>query len=151
MGQTLDSTTQINPFQAIIVNSNFSAAYSIWIMLTNSSLEVRYKSGLENGKDTILFSKKLLPSDTLRAISEININSLKQRYQNNCIEDGSQITIVLKKNGNTKAVHLSNYYQEDVGKIIYLTNALLPEKFKVWYNKEKLIEDLKNCKQKLKK
>ena len=84
-------------------------------------------------------------------ISEININSLKQRYQNNCIEDGSQITIVLKKNGNTKAVHLSNYYQEDVGKIIYLTNALLPEKFKVWYNKEKLIEDLKNCKQKLKK
>jgi len=135
----------IRNFKVIIVSSDYAMAYSIQILLTDKQIKVFFKSGLEGGKDTILFSKILHPSDTLQQISIININSLKKYYSNPCIEDGSQITVLIQKDNQTKSVHLSNYYQEDVGKIIYLVNSLVPENYKVWYNKERLIADYKKC------
>lgn len=146
-GQTDGNNKKYNikKFGAIIVNSDYSMAYSIIMALSDKQLKIIYKSGLEGGKDTLLFSKNLLPSDTLQQISEINLSKLKKYYSNNCIEDGLQITVILKKDNQIKSVHLSNYYQEDIGKIIYLVNSLVPDKYKVWYNKEKLIADYKRC------
>ena len=90
--------------------------------------------------------KSLQPSDTLQQISEINISQLKDYYANPCIEDGSQVTVVIKKGNEKKSVHVSNYYQEDIGKIIYLVNSLVPSKYKIWYDKDRLIADYKRCK-----
>jgi len=138
-------TYEINPFEAIIVNSDYSMAYSIQTILTHKHLSIVFKSGLEGEKDTLLFSKPIQPSDTIQQIGEINLSNLKEYYSNNCIEDGSQITVTLKKGSSAKSVHLSNYYQEDIGKIIYLVNSLVPDKYKVWYDKEELIADYKRC------
>lgn len=91
-------------------------AYSVQTSLTEKQITIIYKSGLEGGKDTILFSKSFQPSDTLQQISDLNINCLKKYYSNPCIKDGSQITIAFQKDNQRKSVHLSNYYQEDVGK-----------------------------------
>ncbi|GEM_PF-1822620 len=147
-GQTSNQEKKINikKFQAIITNSNYAMAYSIQILLNEKQIKIIGRSGLEGGKDTVLFSQALRPSDTLQQISNININKLRSYYSNPCIEDGSQISVVLKKDSQTKSVHLSNYYQEEIGKIIYLTNSLVPEKYKVWYNKDQLIADYNRCK-----
>ncbi|ANE51242.1 hypothetical protein [Flavisolibacter tropicus] len=135
----------IRPFTAIIVNSFYAEAYSVATVLTDKQLKIIFKSDLEGVKDTIVFLKKLQFSDTLRQISEINLTKLKDYYSNPCIDDGSQVTVVIKKDNSTKTVHVSNFYQEEVGRIIYLVNSIIPEKYKVWYNRERLIADYKRC------
>ncbi len=135
----------IKPFEVTILNSDYSMAYSVLTVLTEKQLKIIFKSDLVGEKDTLLFFQSLKPSDTLQQISEIHLSELKEYYSNQCIDDGSQVTVTLKKNGKTKSVHLSNYYHDDIGEIIYLANSLVPDKYKVWYDKEKLIADYKRC------
>ena len=135
----------IMPFEAIIANADYSMAYSIKTILTNKEVKIIFDGKVEGDKDSVIFSKSLPPSDTLRQISAISLIHLKSYYSNDCILDGSQVTVTLKRGKETKTVHLSNYYQEDVGKILYLVNSLIPDKYKVWYDKEKLIADYKLC------
>ena len=148
-GQNIINTKSsiIEPFQATILNSDYSMAYSILTILTNNELKIVFKSDLIGEKDSVLFAKSLQSSDTLRQISKINLDSLQEYYSNDCISDGSQLTVTFKKNGIEKAIHLSNFYQDDIGKIIYLINSLVADKYKVWYDKEKLIADYKMCKE----
>jgi hypothetical protein len=141
-----DKNFDIKPFNASILNSFYAEAYSVQIVLTEKSLKIIFKSDLVGEKDTTVYSKTLQPSDTLEQIGEINLNQLKNYYDNPCIEDGSQVTVVIKKDNKTKAVHVSNYYQEDIGKIIYLVNSLVPSKYRIWYDKERLIADYNRCK-----
>jgi hypothetical protein len=144
-GQTNDN---IRPFEVSISNADYSMAYSLLTILTHKEIRVIFQGGLQGEKDSLVFSKLLQPSDTVRQISAINLRKLKAYYSNQCINDGSQVTITLKKGGETKTVHVSNYYQEDIGKIIYLMNTLVPEKYKVWYDKEQLIAKYKKCNEK---
>jgi hypothetical protein len=144
--QTNEQKSYIKPFTASIINSNYAAAYSVVTVLNEKELKIIFRSGLVGARDTTVFAKALQLTDTLRQISEINLGQLKDYYANPCIDDGSQVTIVIKKDNKKKAVHLGNYYQEDIGKIIYLVNSLVPEKYKVWYDKETLIADYKRCK-----
>ncbi|TXF75807.1 hypothetical protein [Chryseobacterium sp.] len=147
-GQDVNKTESvtIKPFEVTILDSDYSRAYSVLTILTNKELKIVFKSDLVGGKDSVLFSRPLQPSDILQQISIINLDSLKEYYSNDCIADGSQVTVTFKKNGTGKTVHLSNFYQEDVGKIIGLINSLVPDKYKVWYDKKELITDYKRCK-----
>ena len=135
----------IIPFEASILNSDYAMAYSVLTVLTEKQLKIIFKSDLVGEKDSVLFIRALQPSDTLKQISEIRLNGLKEYYTNQCIDDGSQIRVTFKKGGNKKTVHLSNYYHDDIGKMIYLVNSLIPEKYKVWYDKQKLIDDYIKC------
>jgi uncharacterized protein (DUF608 family) len=135
----------IKPFEANILNSDYSMAYGVSIVLTNKDLKIIFKSDLVGEKDSVLFYKAISPSDTLRQISEIDLNNLKDFYSNSCIQDGSQITVVLKKGVSEKRIHLSNYYQEDIGKLIYLVNSIIPDRYRVWYDKRKLEAEYKKC------
>ena len=141
----IESVT-LEPFEATILNSDYSMAYSVLTILTNNKLTIVFKSDLVGEKDSVIFSKSLQPSDTLQQISNINFNSLKEYYSNECVSDGSQVTVTLTKNEIKKIIHLSNFYQEDVGKIIYLINSFVADNYKIWYDKEKLIADYKRCK-----
>jgi len=125
----------------------FARAFAILINLSNDELKIIFRSDLIGEKDSILFYKTLHPTDTLQKISDINLHSLKEYYSNDCVEDGSQVTVSFKINGKAKSVHLSNFYQEDVGEIIYLINSLVPNKYKIWYDKEKLTADEKKCRE----
>jgi len=141
-----DTKIVVKPFTVSILNSFYAEAYSVQTILTNEDLKIVFKGDLVGEKDTSVFVKSLQPSDTLQQISEINISQLKDYYANPCIEDGSQVTVVIKKGNEKKSVHVSNYYQEDIGKIIYLVNSLVPSKYKIWYDKDRLIADYKRCK-----
>jgi hypothetical protein len=136
----------ISPFELEVIDANFSEAYSHTIIITSKELRVVFKSGEVGEHDSLLFLKSLSPSDTLQQISNINLNGLKKIYENICVADGSQIVIISKKNEKTKSVQLSNYYREDIAKIIYLVNDLLPEQYKVFYDKKELLADSNICK-----
>lgn len=137
-GQSANSTNVDSTFEITLINSDYSLAYSTFIVLTNRKLSIIYKGELVGEKDSLLFSTSVQQSDTLKQISNIDITQLKNYYSNDCVSDGTQITVDIKKNGFIKTVHVSNYYQEDVGKIIYLVNSLIPNKYQIWYDKKKL-------------
>ena len=67
----------IKKFEVTIVNSNYSMAYSVLIILTNKQVKIIYRGGLEAEKDTLLFSKPISLSDTLKQVSEIDLRNLK--------------------------------------------------------------------------
>jgi hypothetical protein len=136
----------IKAFEVKIVTSNDALAYFVLTVITGKKLTITISSGRVEEKDSILFTKNLEPSVALRQLSEINLNGLKKNYSNECLEDGLQMTVAMKRDGKKKSVHVSNYYQEDIGKIISLVNSIVPGKYRTWYDKEKLTADYKKCK-----
>ena len=137
-GQSENSNHVDNDFEVTLINSDYSLAYSTFIVLTQKKLDIIFKGGLVGEKDSLLFSTSVQPSDTLQQLINLDISQLKTYYSNDCISDGTQITVDVKKGGITKTVHLSNYYQEDIGKMIYLINSLVPDKYQVWFDKKRL-------------
>ena len=142
-GQT---PTSIKEFEITVSSFNFPMKPFGKVVLKKNELTVLKETRLEKDKDTILFTIDLKPTDTLKIISEINLDSLKNYYSNNCIDDGSQISVVLKKDNIIKSVMLDNYYQDEIGTIIYFMNSIVPKKYQIWYDKKQLITDYKNCK-----
>jgi hypothetical protein len=139
------------PFELTIIDTNGSEAYSIQYVLTDKNLKIFFKGSLEGEKDTTLFLGALEPNETLKTLSDLNIDTLKNEYINPCIKDGSQISVIFKKNNLTKTIHLSNFYQSDIGFAIQLINKLTPEKHKIWYDKEKLLKGQLDCEEAMKK
>lgn len=133
-------------FKIIVCKEDFSMAYGLQYILTDKSLEIIFKAGLKDEKDTSLFNMNLKPQVALSELARVNIDSLKSQYSNPCVMDGSQILFYLAKNGKSKTVYLSNYYQADVGLAIQLINQLVPEKYKIWYDKVELLGMQANCK-----
>lgn len=137
---------QTKPFEIRVTDSDYSMAYGLEYVLTDKDLKIIFKGELESEKDSLIFSSGLEPNESLKALSELSIDSLQKYYSNPCIDDGSQITVELKKENKSKTVHLSNYYHNKIGLVIEQINKLVPEKYKIWYDKESLLKDQKNCK-----
>ncbi len=145
----------VKPFSFSICDYDYSMAYAIRYILTENELMIVLLDEVEQDsleatqkseKTNILFDSLLLPSETLRKLSEININKLEKRYNNPCIMDGTQIMVNLTKDGKTKDVQLSNYYQPDIGLAIELVNSLTPKKYKIYYDKDALLKKMAECK-----
>ena len=136
----------LKPFELTVHDEDYSMAYALQYVLTDKDLKIIFKGELEGEKDSTLFKTTLQPSEILSKLSIINIDSLHEHYSNPCIKDGSQVTVKLNKDNKTKTVHLSNYYQADIGLAIELINSLTPKKYKIWYDKIILIKDQENCK-----
>lgn len=134
------------PFEIVVYDSDYSMAITYQYVLTNNAVKIVHKAELVGEKDSVLFQAKFNPDTVLKVVSCINIDSLKERYTNICVNDGSQITVVISKGGSTKSVHLSNYYRADIAAIIQLINTVVPEEYYIWYDKDDLIERMKNCK-----
>jgi hypothetical protein len=100
----------------------------------------------EGEKTDTVFKTALNPNAVLQKLSNINLDSLQEGYFNHCIIDGSQITVRLKKAEKSKEIHLSNYYQSDIGLITELINSLTPKDHKIWYDKKVLLEEMRRCK-----
>ena len=143
---SLEEAPNIKPFKLVVYNSDYSMGYALKYVLTNKSLEIIFKGELKEEKDSTLFKTTLKANKELKRISNMNIDSLQEYYSNPCIRDGSQITVELKKGFKNKMIHLSNYYQPDIGLAIELINSLVSKKYKIWYDKETLIRDQEKCK-----
>ncbi|MFL5764596.1 MAG: hypothetical protein ACJ77K_11695 [Bacteroidia bacterium] len=136
----------VKPFVFVVKNSDYSMAYSLQYILSDKELRIIFSGELEGEHDSTLFQKDMEPSEELSKLSNVNIDSLKELYQNPCVMDGSQIIVQLIKDGKEKTVQLSNYYQPDIGRAIELINSLTPKKYKIWYDKDELLKEQENCK-----
>jgi hypothetical protein len=135
----------IEPFELSIADYNYSLAYSVLYNLTNEKLTITFRGELENEKDSILYSTSDLPKKRLKKISEINIDSLKTKYRNDCIDDGDVKSFTIKIDSLSKTVHLSNYYHPELSPVIEMINGMVPEKHEMNYDKADLIQEMKNC------
>jgi hypothetical protein len=135
----------IEPFELSVADYNYSLAYSVLYNLTNDKLTITFRGELENEKDSVLYSTSDLPKRQLKKISEINIDSLKTDYRNDCIDDGDVKSFTIKKDSISKTVHLSNYYHPELSPVIELINGIVPEKYEMNYDKADLIQEMKNC------
>ena len=136
----------LKPFQLTLKNTDYSMASILQYVLTDKDFKIIFKGVLEGEKDSILFRTEIKSSKSLVKLSNINLDSLQSDYSNPCIQDGSQITITISKDNKSKTVHLSNYFQPDIGYAIEHINSLTPKKYQIWYDKVKLIRDQEMCK-----
>ncbi len=136
----------IEPFEFTVYDADYSMAFTLQYVLTDKDLRIVFKGELEGEKDSTLFKTDLHQNDPLNKLSNINIDSLRESYSNPCIDDGSQVTVKLKKGVKSKTVHLSNYYHADIGTAIELINSLTPKKYKIWYDKATLLKNQEDCK-----
>jgi hypothetical protein len=135
----------IEPFELSITDSDYSLAYSVLYRLSNEKLTIIFQGELENKKDSVLYSTTELPKDKIRELSDIIIDSLNVLYSNNCIDDGDIKSFKFEKNGISKTVTLQNYYHSDLSPTIEIINGIVPEKYKMNFNKERLIKEMEEC------
>ena len=135
----------IEPFELSVADYNYSLAYSVLYTLTDKNLTITFRGELENEKDSVLYTSTDLPKNEIRKLADINIDSLNVLYSNACIEDGDIKTISFNKNGVNKTIHLENYYHTELSPAIEIINGLVPEKYKMDFDKEGLISEMENC------
>ncbi|MFB6306608.1 MAG: hypothetical protein ABEH43_06415 [Flavobacteriales bacterium] len=133
------------PYKLKIFDQNYAGAYTIQYIITSKNIKIIFKSGLKGDKDSTLYFNDINPNKKFKNLSYLNIDSLNSEYRNPCILDGSQITVFIKKGNKSKSIHLSNYYQKDIGTTINMINDLIPEKYSIQYDKKELIQRQKNC------
>jgi hypothetical protein len=136
---------QIEPFELSIADYNYSLAYSVLYQLSNDKLTITFQGELENEKDSILYSITELPKNKIRQLSNINIDSLNVLYSNSCIDDGDIKSFRFTKYGKSKSVSLQNYYHAELSPAIEIINGIVPEKFKMYYDKAELIKEMEDC------
>lgn len=140
------SGSDIEPFKLTVFKSNYSLGYAIKYVLTEQNLQITYKGESKNEIDSTLFSVELVPSSALQKVSTINANSLQEYFENPCIRDGSQLTVIFDKDHKSKTIQLSNFYQADIGQAIEFINSLASKKYKIWYDKARLLKAQEDCK-----
>lgn len=99
--------------------------------------------------DSVYFKKALSRNEKALLASvenRIGSDSLNNIYFNRCIIDGLQISFSFESSTFSKDVTVSNYYQVTIAHVVEFINKIAPKKYKLWYEKERLIKDLKACK-----
>jgi len=134
------------PTKIVVYNSDYSLAITLQYVLTQQDIQIIHKAELKGEKDSVFFNAKLDQLIISKQLSQINIDSLKERYDNPCVQDGLQITVVIYSGKRSKMVHISNYYQPDIDNIIKLINSVVPPEYPIWYDKEKLVQRMEDCK-----
>lgn len=134
------------PDRIVVYNKDYSLAITLQYVLTTNNIKIIHKRELVGEKDSILFQVKLDTNIISTKFSQISIDSLKERYDNWCVQDGSQITVVLSKGKKSKSVHLGNYYQPSIDTIIKLVNHTVPQEYKIWYDRDILLKRMERCK-----
>ncbi len=135
----------IESFELSIADYNYSLAYSVLYQLSNEKLTITFRGELENEKDSVLYSTTELPKNKIRQLAEINIDSLSVLYSNICIRDGDIKSFRFKKNGKSKSVSLQNYYHTELSPAIEIINRIVPEKYKMHFDKDRLIKKMEDC------
>ncbi len=135
-------------FEVSIYDSDYSLAYSKIYHISDNELKVYFSGSLKEDKENTLFVRKMTPTQIgriHRLIDGLALGDISDSYSNDCVEDGSQISIRLRIEDSNKSIHLSNYYLEDVAGIIQFVNTLTPSEHKILYEKDELIASQEEC------
>jgi hypothetical protein len=72
-------------------------------------------------------------------------DTLKSQYTNLCIIDGTILHFHFEWNDKEKFTTLSNYYLDKMKPFVDFINKNVPEKYKIYYDKEGLEKLMKDC------
>jgi len=140
------------PFELTVEDADYSMSQTFIYKISENKIEIFSRSDInlvgmrKGGNMDTVYKADLEGNATLKKLSNINLDNLQDGYSNHCIMDGSQLTVKLNKDGKSKTVHLSNYYQTDIGLVIELINTLTPKKYKIWCDKSTLLKGQEDCK-----
>lgn len=133
------------PFELTINEFNESQNYFIRYILTKDKLSLTKGSEMRRKNDTIIYANTNFQKDRIEPFLKIEIDSLTGYYANVCISGGDIKSFTIKNNDKSKTIRLDNYYHKDLSPAIELINEIVPEKYKLNYNKNKLINDIIEC------
>jgi hypothetical protein len=100
-------------------------------------------------KDSVYFRKALTKAEKelfSKIEKRIELNNLKESYNNFCIIDGMILSFSFESSKFSKDVTVSNYYNETIAFVIELVNKMTPKKYKLWYDKKVLLKQQNDCK-----
>ena len=140
----------LKPFDITITNISLGQRDETYI-LTEKQIRVVLANEIQPDNDSVLFSCNISPNKTLQNLSDLNLDSINEYYENGCIEDGIILKVRIIKDNKTKDISISNFHLNEIGQAIELINKFIPEQYKLWYNKDKLIKDKILCDEQNKK
>lgn len=123
-------------YRVEVWDMNYSMANTSFYCVTNDSLLIKSISSIEGEGEKILMAKKLTNSegDRLSAfLISLNLDSLKENYVNELIEDGDRKKVRLVVGDKTKVIEISNSYQKDIGKLFKVINSLIGSELAIKY------------------
>jgi hypothetical protein len=100
-------------------------------------------------KDSVYFRKALTKAEKelfSKIEKRIELDSLKESYNNFCIIDGMILSFSFESSKFSKDVTVSNYYNETIAFVIELVNKMTLKKYKLWYDKKVLLKQQNDCK-----
>lgn len=109
--------------------------------MNEESLEIFRHGGVEGETRESIYRKFLSDEEKNKArslIEKFSIDSLQTHYENPCVQDGDNKTLLVKIGEKQKQIHVSNYYQKDVGELVELLNSIILKRFEINYDKEEL-------------
>lgn len=133
------------PVTIRLTDYGHSAADAKQYLLSRDSLFVYEVSALRGQAAALLYRRAFPSADWFPHVSPTALLSLKNRYQNSCVVDGSLLMVSVQQHRSTKTIQLQNAYQEPVGQLIRHLNTALPPELQIWYNKEELLRGQEQC------
>lgn len=124
-------TLSLTTFNRAELMFNGSTTYT----LTESSIEVE-KQFLGTTKSKRIYSYKISTTPTISStINNLQLDSLKDRYFNNCImiTSGNEYFLLFEMGSRKKIISLHHYYLKELAESIQIINSYLPKKYQFQY------------------
>ncbi len=122
-----------NQFIIKLIASNYSMSYSLKYEISNLNYTITMLNGLKGKRDSIVYNKVLSNDQTMKKLIEIDLFDLKYKYDNELVEDGNRLTIVIIKNKKAKTIIVNNTFQKDINQLVLLFNTITPSKYQIKY------------------
>jgi len=140
-----DTTKYIAPDELSLSIHQYPMKQITEYIIDYKSIKVRF-TNRNQGFDSVII-KKTVRSGHLKKLFGYMNSFEKERYYNQCIEDGQIMTLLFtNKTVVLKKVRFSNYYDKHLEQIIKFINQHVGSKYSILYDKNKLISDFENCK-----
>ena len=124
------------PFKVLVFDSDYSLAYTFKYELNNDEIKVTFSGQVEGEVDSIIYQRKLSTEEKQNArefFSEFPLTELKDEYITPNIDDGDQKLFEFEIGDFKKKIRASNYYEENLGKMVSFLNTLIIDKHKINY------------------
>jgi hypothetical protein len=140
IGDSIEAKDIIEPFRFTLIYSAPVSFYKMKYEITEKELKIK-DIRIDLLSDSIVY-KTQISQNIIDELSIINMDSLKEYYFNPCVMDGFSISTNIRN----KTVVVSNFYLPEIGFIVETINSFIPEKYKIWYEKKRLIRAQERCK-----
>jgi hypothetical protein len=123
------------PFIITVISANYSMAYSIETIVTDSIVQAQFIGGLVGEKPKVLFRRELMKSELdsfYFYLKHESLDTLKRFYET-YIPDGMQFFFRIDYQGKSKKVQLGNMWVPQLLRLTQIVNAVLPDSLKYSY------------------